>query len=265
MASIQDNIRLTEEEIKKSNYYLRRLELRVTKPFAIIDDNQIRGFRFGKPNAINYVILNVSRSISIINSMRLLCSNGFKGEMAILARSLLENTSKLQYVVSGLNRDGADRKTREFLMEFFSDNTRDVSRRPRYKPISQKDINRMISESVSRDILFNREFGIPSDIDNDNHQLEKIISNLYNEYSNHVHGRYPEMMDIYGELSTRLMTNGNRESDDIDLEYETELLFVLSSGVTKGFRTALLSLKLCNLINLDTEEMNFCMGNTILA
>ena len=177
----------------------------------------------------------------------------------------MENTSKLSYVIGGMSRSGIDRKTREFIADFFADNDRDISRRSRFKPISQKDINRRNSENVTRDIAFNKEFGMPVDIDNDNDQYEKMMSNLYNEFSNHVHGRYPEMMDIYGEKSTRLLTNGNLESEDIDRDTDLEFLLLLASGITKGLRTALLSLNVCGLIKLDTEEMNFCMGNTIVA
>jgi hypothetical protein len=265
MLSSEKTLREIDIEIKKATYFLSRLEMRVHKPFAIIDRNQVRGFRFAKPIVTHYIVINVARGISLINGMNLLRQYGFKGEMAILARALMENTSKLSYVVGGMSRDGIDRKTREFITDFFADNDRDILHRSRFKPISQKDINRRNSQNVSRDIAINKEFGMPVDMDNDNDQYGKMMSNLYNEFSNHVHGRYPEMMDIYGERSTNLLTDGNLESDDLDRDIDLEFLWLLASGITKGLRTAMLCLNICKLIKLDNEEMNFCMGSTVLS
>jgi hypothetical protein len=105
----------TSEKLLEAERYLHRLEQRIQKPFAILDANKIRGFRFASPGPVHYVVLNVSRSISLLHSMLLLRDQGFQGELAMLARVLQENTSKLSYVVGGLSQQGADRKTSKFL------------------------------------------------------------------------------------------------------------------------------------------------------
>lgn len=254
----------THTVIANATEFLQRLESRIQKPFATIDDQRIRGFRFASPTVVHYVVLNVARSISLLNAMILLRDSGFKSEFAMLARALLENTNKLQYVVGGLTPTGMDRKTSNFLREFFDDNTRDITKRSRFRPISQKDINRRNSERTSRDIEFNRKFGLPVRVENEDGKLEKLISGLYNEYSNHVHGRYPEMMDIFGEFSTGLKLNGNLESEDLDEGTEVEFLELLATGVQQSLRTSLLSLQLCGAIRLDQTELKFCVGDTFL-
>lgn len=103
---------------------------------------------------------------------------------------------------------------------------------------------------------------MPFSLSNEDGKYEKLISSLYNEFSNHVHGRYPEMMDVYGEHSTLLRVRGNKESDDIDEGIETDFVELLSSGVTRGLRTSLLCLQACGEIKLDQEELRFCMGDT---
>lgn len=97
-------------QIERATHFLDRLEARIQKPFAIIDEQKIRGFRFAKPGVKHFIVLNVARSLSLLNSMILLRDSGYKGEFAILARALLENTTKLYYVVAGLSIAGIDKK-----------------------------------------------------------------------------------------------------------------------------------------------------------
>jgi hypothetical protein len=175
----------------------------------------------------------------------------------------LENMSKLQYVIGGIGINGIDKKSSKFISDFFADTERDTNNRSRYVPISQKDINRRNSERVSHDIEINKAFGLPISVTNDRNELEILQSSLYNEFSNHVHGRYPEMMDIYGEKTLELKLSGNLESQDIDGNYELAYFEILSEGILKGFRTALLCLGAAKMICLSDEEMKFSVGNIL--
>lgn len=250
----------TFERLAEAELYLQSLIQRIQKPFAIVDANKIRGFRFGNPGAVHYVVLNIARSLSLLNAMLLLRHHGFRGELAMLARVLKENSSKLEYVVGGLSQEGPDKKTTKFLQEFFEDNNRDTSKRPRYAPINQKDINRRNSEKVSNNIEYLKFHGIDDKIDNNSHQYATIESDLINIFSNHVHGRYPEMMDIFGEFSLKPQLRGNLESQDIDQFLEIEFVDECANGFLTGFKVALLKLNMSKLINLSGQERTYCVS-----
>jgi hypothetical protein len=249
--------------LQEAMFYLLELEKRIGKPFAIIDENHIRGFRFAKPGIVHYVVINVSRSLSILNGMILLCNNGFNGEMAILARALLENASKLSFVVGGLSVKGMEDEIIEFIGNYFGDTELGIEKRTRYRPTRQKDIHRRNSEKVSRDIKFLNKIGLSVGVKNDGDLHQALESNLYNIFSNHVHGRYPEMMGIYGEWSTELKLNGNLESKDIDAPYEQEMLENLADRIADGFRIALLHLEIAKLITLSDSERVYCFEKGI--
>jgi hypothetical protein len=105
-----------------------------------------------------------------------------------------------------------------------------------------------------------KHHGFSKEIENENDKYADLESNLINIFSNHIHGRYPEMMDIYGEFSFCPKLRGNLESQDIDANLEIEFLDELAKGFVKGFKVALLGLNMAQAIGLSSAERDYCFA-----
>lgn len=248
-----------EECLAQLDYYIVALERKIPKPFEIIDNEKVRGFRYGKPGIVHYTVINLANSSATLKSTLILSRLGFNSQAAILMRFIMEANSKLSYVLSGLNGSELDRKSESFLNDYFSDNVRDGPARRPYKAIPQKDIHRRNSEKISRDLEHLRNFGINSTVKNDENQYAKLLSSLYSNFSNHVHGRYPEMMDIFGEFSRELKLSGNTESKDVDASIEFEFLHEIALSTTKNLKLALVLFEAASLISMTADEKNFAL------
>lgn len=260
MRALSQHITQLYKEIDEVEKFILLLERKISKPFHIIENNKVRGSRYAKPSIVNYVVINAANSISIIRSVIILLDKGFQHPASILMRSIIEQNSKLSYVLGGLKTGVLDKKSETFLNEYFSDNTRDETQRKPYKPITQKDIHRRNSESVSNDLKSLKEFGLAPKLNNESDEYAALQSSLYRTFSNHVHGRYPEMMDIYGEMSNNLKMNGNFESKDMDELIEVAFVAQLLHGVRRQLQLSFLYFSSAHLLKLSDEEKRFAFG-----
>ncbi len=238
-----------------------KLASRTTKPFAILDADKIRGFRYGKPNIVHYVIIASANSVAGLHAALLMLGNGFQAQCMIICRHVFEINSKLLYVINGLRTGTIDKKSERFLEDFFADNVRDDKVRQPYRPISQKDIHRRNSESVTADIASLKSFGLAKDKTNENDEAAKIQSLLYREFSNFVHGRYPEMMTIFGEKSFAPQMNGNFESKDIDTPLEYGFISEVVRSTSSAIKVSLMRLEYAGFISLSDDERKFVLDD----
>lgn len=248
-----------ETELNEMEHYVKSLERRFAKPFRILDKDKVRGARFGKPDILHYVVINLANSISTLHSVTILLESGFSTQAMMLMRFVLEQNSKLSYVINGVSHAGVDKKTRNFLDEYFADNDRSSSNRPRYQPIRQKDIHRRNSEKITKDLENLRKIDLAKNLDNHEDKFAKLLSSIYSTFSNCIHGRYPEAMEIYGEFSSQLEMNGNFQSKDIDERYEVELVQIVVGSTRKYLKLALLNLQTAKIVVLSEKEAHFAL------
>jgi hypothetical protein len=247
-----------EDTVSRIEHFLLLLEKRVQKPFAIIDEDQLRGFRFGAPGPVHFVILNVANSVASIRAAALLVENGFQSQAFMLMRTILEAQSKLSYVLSGFRGGSIDKKTTDFLDSYFSDNRRNVEGRPPYRPVAQKEIHKRNSQKIADDVRLAKSLGLKQKMNAGEEAFEQLQSDLYMNFNNHLHGRYPEAMDIYGEMTFSLNLSGNFESKDIDEYIERSFLLEVAKGTETRFKLALINMAGVKLIQLSEEEKSFC-------
>lgn len=245
--------------IERMQPHLDFLEGEIGPPFNIIDENQIRGFRYAKPDVRHFVFISTIRCLSLINSMKILTASGFQSESMILSRSVTETISKVDYVIGGLSGGKIDKKSEHFLADFFSDAVRDVEKRKRHQPIPQKDINRRKSEKFERDKHILRLAGIDVRDSLENVDAGDFVSSLFNLQSNYVHGRYPEMMDLFGEFSARPKIFGDFESKDMEQASEIEFLDSITLNVEKTLKKALLLMHGSRHLVLPKETLEYCI------
>lgn len=252
-----------EQRIERLTHYLLKLEKRLQKPFEIIDEENVRGFRYGSPNIIHYVVISIANSIATANSSLLLLNSGYYSQAAMLLRNIMETISKLSYVLAGIEEGRIDKKAETFLNDFFSDNQRPVEKRTPYRGISLKDLHRRNSEKITRDIKKNKEIGIQPKKENTDDRYARIQSDIYADLSNHIHGRYPELMNIFGQFSRELKLNGNLESIDVDARYHEQFLELLAGMLERKLKLALLALYSTGHIKLDEDERAYCFEGGI--
>jgi hypothetical protein len=247
------------QDLDRLNDFIMSLEGRLPRPFEIIDERSVRGFRYAKPGLLHYIALNLANSTKTIRSIIFLLETGFNLQACILMRFVMEANSKLGYVLHGVNEQEIDRKSQKFIEEYFADCILDNSLRKKYQPTSQKDIHRRNSEATTRDLESLRKVGLGNNVDNSDNQYAKLQSSLYSIFSNHVHGRYPESMQIYGEFSRALKLNGNVESKDIDESLECEFVGQLIDMTRKNLKLAFMKLQVAKLVSLNESERRFAV------
>jgi hypothetical protein len=178
-----------------------------TKQFAIIVDcfassinpplmydSNIKhyGFRYGKPTERHFCILKSVHAVSSINAAIELAEKGFNQEVCILMISVIDCLHQIEFVLSGYKDGKLSEKKDEWVSQYFSDYQRNDASNFKGKSPRQEDIHKEID-------IYYRESGIIGpgtrfpDADR-----KKLMSNVYRTYSNYVHARYPEVMDMYG-------------------------------------------------------------------
>eukprot|EP01012_Entosiphon_sulcatum_P049633 TRINITY_DN68283_c0_g1_i1.p1 TRINITY_DN68283_c0_g1~~TRINITY_DN68283_c0_g1_i1.p1 ORF type:complete len:183 (+),score=18.79 TRINITY_DN68283_c0_g1_i1:3-551(+) len=178
----------------------------------------------------------------------------------MLMRFVMEQDSKLMYVLGGVSPSGIDKKSSVFLNEYFADNDRTEGARRDYKPVSQKDVHRRNSEKITEDLKVLESLGLNKNQKNEDDNYAKLQSSLYKTFSNFVHGRYPEAMNIYGEKSNELKMAGNLESKDIDTNYEIQFVALLANTLLKKLKLSLMTLQTARMIKLTKAEAEFALG-----
>lgn len=205
----------------------------------IYDSGQAHfGFRYAKPDRRHFCLLKSIRAVSALNAAILLAQQGYCQEIAVLIRTIVECTSHIKYVMSDPAESGAiDAEIERYIMEYFSDFARNSSsdfRRPRVK---QNAVHQVIGAELKKSNLKNDVEGRFTGV-----EPSKLFSNIYLTYSNYVHARYPEVMDMYGGFPGHFHLRGMR-----GMPKDMENLETLDAFVTQVSQTLKLLVMKLNL------------------
>lgn len=204
---MDDRIELFKKETSFQGEMLELIVATVDKPILYESGKIHHGFRFLNPGAKHFCILKAARAISGLNAAIALLEKGFIQEIAIIIRSIIECTSHIDYVLAGLENGQLKPPQMKFVNAYFEDFRRnDVGdfKRPHLK---QKDVHKVVGgnlDELIKHVEGGEEFaGVDS---------SKLMSNIYLTYSNYVHSRYPEVMDLFGESPERFHLEGIRNT-----------------------------------------------------
>ncbi len=164
----------------------------VTPPIMYDSDVQHRGFRYMKPTAKHFCMIKAVRAVSSLNAAVVLAEKGFNQEVCILIRTIVEATSQIEFVMAGLNGDTLAERQQKVVDGFFADFRRNNSDDFKGATIRQQDVHKEISRFLE-DTGVTDDEGRFSGVSTNN-----LMSNVYRNFSNYIHARYPEVMDIYG-------------------------------------------------------------------
>jgi hypothetical protein len=149
-----------------------------------------RAFRYASPDVRHFCLLKAIRALSATTACIELARKGYAQEIAVLIRTLVECTTHIEFVLE----DGDDEKHRamvqKYVTDFFADQRRNPSAEIRKAQVRQHLVHAALGKSLdAMEGVAETEGRRPA---------ERLYSNVYRIYSNFVHAKYPECMDLYG-------------------------------------------------------------------
>jgi hypothetical protein len=199
-----------------------------------------RGFRFDNPDYRHFCLLRSCRIVSALNASIDLARHGYVQEIGVLLRTVIEYSSQIEYILISRDEQGnVIGKAAAFVASFFADNRRTHQQtNPKRVKLQQKDVHDLIGANLDE---FNSALGSRTASD--------LMSNVYLTFSNYVHGRYPETMDLFGGRPGRFHLKGMRATPK-DAE-NIETLDTLITSASNCFIQIAQVLRLRAVVNAD--------------
>lgn len=203
------------------------------------------GFRYGKPDSRHFCLLKGIRAVSGLNAAIELVRAGYTQEFYVLLRTIDEYKTHIEFVLYARNDDGAlTADAEKHVQEYFADYARNSAedfKRPRLRQDAiNKSIGRTMASGV-RKIDRSEKFKdvVP----------EKLLSNIYLNFSNYVHARYPEVMDLFGGSPPRFHLKGMSETPK-DIE-NLDMLDTYITSVSLALKLLVQKMNLNDVVGRD--------------
>ena len=169
-----------------------------------LKDQAEAGYRFTNPGVGHFCLLRACRVVSALNAMIALGEGGFTQEIGILFRTVYEAYTQIEAAMAQLRKDGAvGGEVATFIADYFGHDKRRNMDQAKRSNLSQRTVNELIGAQLEP---FST---IPRDDPEWKSAAERLAS-LNRVFSNYVHGRYPETMDLYGGIPGRFHLTGMR-------------------------------------------------------
>ena len=181
---------------------------------------QHRGYRYAKPTAKHFCILKAVRVVSGMNSCMVLAENGFNQEMCVMMRTVIDCLSQIDFIIAGIDKGNLADRQQKIVDSFFDDFRRNSPKDFGKSTIRQEKIHKEIER------YFNRDGIAPM------FSVSEKLSNVYRNFSNYVHARYPEVMDMYGGHIGRFHMTGMLGTPKDAESYEIIATFTDSVALT---------------------------------
>ena len=193
-AELEAKLALLSKRLEPLERFLEVFAKSLPLPFLYDSAVQHFGFRYGRPDLRHFCLLKGIRAVSALNASMELVRKGFTQELYVLLRTVVEFKSHIEYVLSARREDGTlegdvERHVREYFSDFKRNSPADY-KRPKLR---QGDVHDSVGRMYTSDI---QKAG--NDTRFTNVVPAKLLSNIYLNFSNYVHGRYPEAMDMLG-------------------------------------------------------------------
>jgi hypothetical protein len=176
---------------------------RLPEPLRYHSGKEHHGFRYGKPHVEHFSLLKAVRAVSALNAAIELARGGYTQEILVLMRTVAEYTTHIEFVLAA--RDGAcqlEPAAEKYVQDYFADFARNDSTDFRRAQVRQNTVHQRIGAQLD---------GLPQDSGRDpGVKAEQLYSDMYLTYSNYVHAKYPETMDLYGGVPAHFHLRGMR-------------------------------------------------------
>lgn len=200
-----------------------------------IDD---RGFRFDAPDVRHFCLLKAVRVISALNASIELARGGYLQEINVLMRTVAEFSTHIDFVLGSKESEEQRSTVDKYIQDFFADSQRDREAEIKRAQVPQGLVHASIGRTLDK---IAEDYGdSPARV-----PAAKLYSNTYRVYSNYVHGKYPEVMDLYGGTPGRFHLRGMSGTPKDD-----EILAIIQSFLTTGSNALLAIVQGLNLYAL---------------
>lgn len=195
---------------------LHSLTFKLDRP-SLVRRGRHRGYRYSQPSLHHFCLLRGARVVSALNASIELANAGYSQEVQTLLRTMVEYTTQIDFMLASIDKDGAlSADAAEFISSYFEDDSRDNPTTGRRTKLAQKSVHEKIGARL--DSFSDDKTKSPA---------EKLLSSVYMRFSNYVHARYPESMDMYGGMPGRFHVTGMRHTPK-----DVENLAVLDTMIT---------------------------------
>lgn len=141
--------------------------------------------------------------MSAFNAAIELARKGYIQEIAVLMRTLIEYTTHIEFVLEVDETEEHQRLVQKYIDDFFADEHRSPRAELRYTQIRQKDVHVTLGRTLDK---ISEESGATES----RTQAEQLYFRSYRAFSNYVHAKYPECMDLYGGRPGHFHLHGMR-------------------------------------------------------
>ena len=155
-------------------------------------------FRFKEEDIYQAMIQKLVRVQSSVRAARLLLSNGFVQEQAILQRTIDETNEDIMFLVYAVTNDTITDLHKKFLEAFWEEEIDESG-----TMMASKQNRPMIPRKKIQAYLANIE-----GVDLDSGTSQDAARTISKAYSGFVHGASPHIMDMYGGNPPHFHTNG---------------------------------------------------------
>jgi hypothetical protein len=163
--------------------------------------NGDRGFRYEAPDVRHFCLLKAVRVVSALNASIELARGGYTQEIGTLMRTVAEFTTHIEFVLDPSDSEKHRCEVENYVQAFFADSRRDPAARIKRAQVRQGLVHESLGRSL--DGIAERERDSEGRI-----PAEMLYADVYRTYSNYVHGKYPEIMDLYGGRPGRFHLRG---------------------------------------------------------
>jgi hypothetical protein len=160
--------------------------------YGNIGKNQ-SGFAFREPDAVHFCLMKAIKSVSGLNAAIVLLENGFNHEICVLIRTIVESTTYMEFVMSDLDSENSNSPQGRLIENYFADCNREKPEDFQRFSVRQEKQHKIVGRDLDEQLAGTDDGDRFVDVD-----TAKLMSNVYLTFSNYVHGRYPEVMELFG-------------------------------------------------------------------
>jgi hypothetical protein len=202
--SIEIALRTLEQKLEPLERVIRLFTASLGEPSLRKSDDE-RGFRYEAPDARHFCLLKAVRALSALNAAIELARKGYTQEIAVLMRTLIECTTHIEFVLEVDDTEEHRTVVRKYIDDFFADEHRNPTAEIRRAQIQQGKVHATLGRTLDKIAEELGETGGRT-------PAARLYSNSYRAFSNYVHAKYPECMDLYGGRPGQFYLHGMNET-----------------------------------------------------
>ncbi len=234
--SFEEQLRTLRSRIDPLGRLVHALAGALPAPVRYHSGKLHHGFRYANPKVEHFCLLKAARAVSALNAALELARCGYTQEIGVVMRTLAECTTHIKFVLLARDDTGTlEPKAAKYVQDYFADFARGAAADFKRAQISQKRVNERLGTAL--DSAAQKSGG-----ELRNGRAEHLESDVYLTFSNYVHGKYPEVMDLYGGIPAHFHLRGMRGTRKDAENLETIDAFAISVSVTFGIMVTKLNL-----------------------